>query len=513
MMDAKSAGELGVDRRLYAVPSSYPFIIHHHSRKERGRRMAKYDVILTGGKALDPANDFEGIADVGIKAGAIERVAAEIDPYEGDEIIDASGKWVMPGQIDTHAHVAGLSRNWDPALGYAMLARAGTTTVLDMGGTGASLVDGIKRKGAGLNVAGLFALIPGATIPSNDPSSATARDIVDGALRQGCFGVKILGGYHPFTPETTSDIIHACNDRFAYVAFHIGTRESGSHMGGVREIPMLVGKGRLHVCHVNSYCRGVIDAADDECEEALGILDGMRGQLNSEAYHAVQNGTSGSCDADGKAQSNVLRNCLTMRGYAPTRGGMGRAILDGYASVIGQKGGHVVYLKGREALALYERENTQTGVSFPVNLPSSAFRLTTAKNAAGEFIVDAVSTDGGCHPRNVAIQSSMALVAFGALTPLEMATKLSLTPARMLGLANKGHFSEGADADITVIDPATNQPTMSLVAGKPIMVNGQVVGSGGKLLVAPPGERAARGSGLPYQVVDMAGTKLYEGRG
>ena len=116
------------------------------------------------------------------------------------------------------------------------------------------------------------------------------------------------------------------------------------------------------------------------------------------------------------------------------------------------------------------------GMSFPVNLPSSAFRLTTAKNDAGEFIVDAVSTDGGCHPRNVAIQSSMALVKFGALTPLEMARKLSLTPARMLGLPSKGHFSEGADADITVIDPRTNEPTMSFVAGKPIMIDGHVVG-------------------------------------
>ena len=152
-----------------------------------------------------------------------------------------------------------------------------------------------------------------------------------------------------------------------------------------------------------------------------------------------------------------------------------------------------MYLKGQEALALYEREKTHVGMSFPVNLPSSAFRLTTAKNEAGEFIVDAVSTDGGCHPRNVAIQSSMALVKFGALTPLEMATKLSLTPARMLGLPSKGHFSEGADADITVIDPQTNEPAMSFVAGKPIMIDGHVVGRGGTLLVTAQG---AAGGGV-----------------
>ena len=471
--------------------------------------MAKYDLILSGGTVLDPANGFADVADVGVKAGMIARIAPELDPFDGEEIIDVSGRWVMPGQIDTHAHVAGLARNWDPALGYAMLARAGTTTVLDMGGTGSSLVDGIKRRGAGLNVAGLYALIPGATMPTGEPSPVEARDIVAGALRQGCFGIKILGGYHPFSPQATSDVIHACNDQQAYVAFHIGTRESGSHLGGVREIPQLVGNGRLHVCHVNSYCRGVIEEADEECDEALAILENMSGQLNSEVYHAIQNGTSGSCDADGNVQANVPRNCLAMRGYTPTREGMGQAILDGYASVIGQRGGHVVYLKGKEALVLYESANTQVGMSFPVNLPSTAYKLTTAKNAQGEFIVNAVSTDGGCHPRNVAIQSSMALVKFNALTPLEMATKLSLTPARMLGLPNKGHFSEGADADITVINPETNEPAMSFVAGKPIMIDGHVVGSSGTLLVTAAGRRAADASGLPYQVVDMADSKLY----
>ena len=471
--------------------------------------MAKYDLILSGATVLDPANDFEGVADVGIKAGRIARVQPELDPFDGAEVLDLSGRWVMPGQIDTHAHTAGLSRNWDPALGYGMLARAGTTTVLDMGGTGPSLIGGIKRRGAGLNVAGLYALIPGATIPQGEPSMPDARDIVARALGQGCFGIKILGGYHPFSVETTADVVHACNDQRAYVAFHIGTRESGSHLGGVREIPAIVGKGRLHVCHVNSYCRGVIEDADDECDEALGILEAMRGQLNSEAYHAIQNGTSGSCDGEGYVMANVPRNCLAARGYSPTREGMAQAILDGYAAVISQRGGDVVYLKGKEALALYERENTHVGMSFPVNLPSSAFKLTTAKNDAGEFIVDAVSTDGGCHPRNVAIQSSMALVKFGALTPLEMATKLSLTPAHMLGLPNKGHLSEGADADITVIDPQTNEPTMAFVAGKPIMIDGEVVGSGGTLLVTQAGRRTAQASGLPYQVVDMAHTKLY----
>ena len=163
--------------------------------------MAKYDLVLKGGTVLDPANGFEAVSDVGISAGLIDRVEPELDPAEADDLIDVTGKWVMPGQIDTHAHVAGISENWDPALGYAMLARAGTTTLLDLAGTGPNLIDGIKRRGAGLNVAGLFVMAPGATIDDEDPSPSALSDIVTDAMRQGCIGVKLIGGYQPLLPR------------------------------------------------------------------------------------------------------------------------------------------------------------------------------------------------------------------------------------------------------------------------------------------------------------------------
>ena len=473
--------------------------------------MARYDLLLRGGTVLDPKNDFEGLADLAMKHGAIDRVEAEIDPGSADEVVDVSGMWVMPGQIDTHAHVAGLSRNWDPALGYRMLARAGTTTVMDMGGTGPSLIDGIKRRGAGLNVAGNFALIPGLTIPSGRLSASAIRDIVTDALRQGCLGLKILGGYHPFSPEDSASIIAESNAQLAYIAFHLGTTETGSQLDGLREVPDLVGKGRLHVCHVNSYCRGLIDDPAAECVEALDILHGMREQLNSEVYHAVQNGTSGRCDEQGNVIADVPRNCLRLRGYETTRDGLRQAITDGYGAVVAQSEGEIYYSRRQEALRLFDESDSNVGMSFPVNLPSSAFALTTARDADGQFTVDAVSTDGGSHPRNVAIQSTMALVEFGALTPLEMADKLSLTPARMMGLLDKGHFTPGADADVTVVDPDRNAPVMSFVAGSMIMSQGRSIAAGGTLLVTAGGESAVSNAGLRYQVVDLSESKLYEG--
>ena len=471
--------------------------------------MPTYDLMLTGGTVLDPKNNFDGRADVAVRHNRIDRVEPELDPDTAEQVVDVSGMWVMPGQIDTHAHVAGLSRNWDPALGYGMLARAGTTTVMDMGGTGPSLIDGIKRRGAGLNVAGNFALIPGMTVPNGRLAPAAARDVVRAALRQGCLGVKILGGYHPFTPDETASIIAESNAQLAYIAFHLGTTESGSQLEGLREVPDLVGDGRLHVCHVNSYCRGVVEDPAAECAEALRIIEGMRGQLNSEVYHAVQNGTSGRCDDKGNILADVPRNCLRLRGYEVNREGLRQAIVDGYGAVVAQARGEIYYARNDEALKLFDAAGSNVGMSFPVNLPSSAFTLTTSKSADDQFIVDAVSTDGGSHPRNVAIQSTMALVDFGAITPLEMADKLSWTPAQMMGLTQKGHLTPGADADITVLNPDRNAPEMSFVAGSMIMLHGQSIAAGGTLLVTPQGESTAAKSGIPYQVVDLSQSKLY----
>ena len=77
--------------------------------------MPEYDLILKGGTVLDPGNDFEDRADLAVSDGIVEVVETEIDPSRADEVVDVSGLWVMPGQIDTHAHVAGQFGSWDPA--------------------------------------------------------------------------------------------------------------------------------------------------------------------------------------------------------------------------------------------------------------------------------------------------------------------------------------------------------------------------------------------------------------
>jgi dihydroorotase-like cyclic amidohydrolase len=480
-----------------------------------------YDTVIKNGRVLDPANKTDAVCDIGINHGKIDAVGEGLETSAGGRAINAVGRWVMPGHIDTHAHVssAGDERNVDRALGLAMLAESGTTTCLDLLGTPESLSDGIRRLGSGINVAGVMALIPHLTIPQDDPPIAMMRDVVSDALSRGAVGVKMIGGYHPFTPESTAGVVEAANEQTAWVAFHLATKDSSSTLEGLREVPDLLGEGRLHVAHVNSYCRGMILSAEQECREAFDILDEVRGQVVTESYLAQMNGTNGLCDEDGNVVANVPQNCLTARGYPTTEAGMRQALLDGYGYAQTVRDGRVILVTGQEAVDIWEAANTAASLSFPVNPASSAFTLATEQyepedNGApddAEFRIDAVSTDGGAIPRNVAIERTMALVNFGALTALNAVRKLSYNPAIMMGLINKGHFTEGADADITVVDPDSGLATMSLVAGEVIMEDGKSVANGGAWIVTAHGEKAAQESGLKYEVVDLEASQLYRG--
>ena len=481
--------------------------------------MPTYDTVIKGGRVLDPANKTDAVLDVGINHGRIDLMGEGLKASAGGRTINAAGRWIIPGHIDTHAHVssAGEEANVDRALGLAMLAESGTTTCLDLLGTPESLSDGIRRLGAGINVAGVMALIPHLTIPKDDPPIAMMRDVVSDALTRGAVGVKMIGGYHPFTPESTAGVIEASNEQMAWVAFHLATKDSSSTLEGLREVPDLLGDGRLHVAHVNSYCRGMILTAEQECREAFDILESIRGQVITEAYLAQMNGTNGLCDEDGNIVANVPQNCLNARGYPTTEVGMRQALLDGYGYAQTVRDGRVVLVTGQEAVDIWEAANTAASLSFPVNPASSAFTLATEQYEPSdngspedaEFRIDAVSTDGGAIPRNVAIERTIALVNFGALTPLNAVRKLSYNPSRMLGLLNKGHFSEGADADITIIDPDSGLATMSLVAGEVIMKNGKSIASGGAWIVTEAGEEAAKSSGLKYDLVDLEVSQLY----
>ena len=64
-----------------------------------------YDLLVRGGHVIDPSQQLNGVMDVAVKDGKIAAVQADINPSLAAKTIDARGQLVLPGLIDTHAHV------------------------------------------------------------------------------------------------------------------------------------------------------------------------------------------------------------------------------------------------------------------------------------------------------------------------------------------------------------------------------------------------------------------------
>jgi len=103
----------------------------------------KMDLLIKGGRVIDPKNGIDAVMDVAIADGKIARVAAGIPTADARTVVDATGLYVTPGLIDLHVHVFhGTEPNSDYSNGFSALApdgftfRNGVTTVVDVGGAG-----------------------------------------------------------------------------------------------------------------------------------------------------------------------------------------------------------------------------------------------------------------------------------------------------------------------------------------------------------------------------------------
>lgn len=103
-----------------------------------------YDLVLKGGRVLDPSSGLDGVLDVAVENGLIARIAPGIAADEAARVIQVGGKLVTPGLIDVHAHVfEGVNRTGvNPDLGGVY---AGVTTIVDAGSAGSATFGGWRH--------------------------------------------------------------------------------------------------------------------------------------------------------------------------------------------------------------------------------------------------------------------------------------------------------------------------------------------------------------------------------
>lgn len=91
-----------------------------------------FDLIVKNGKVVTSERVYE--ATVCVKEGKIEAIVAPDVPVEGSKVVDAEGRYIFPGAIDTHAHLNDPGYTWreDYEHGTAAAAVGGITTIIDM---------------------------------------------------------------------------------------------------------------------------------------------------------------------------------------------------------------------------------------------------------------------------------------------------------------------------------------------------------------------------------------------
>ncbi|MSO90182.1 MAG: amidohydrolase/deacetylase family metallohydrolase [Acetobacteraceae bacterium] len=101
-----------------------------------------FDLVLKGGRVIDPAQSLDGVMDVAFTDGRVAAVGPDLEPAQNSR--DCTGLVVTPGLIDLHAHVywGGTSLGVDPdnyARGSAI------TTLIDAGSAGPGNMHGFRR--------------------------------------------------------------------------------------------------------------------------------------------------------------------------------------------------------------------------------------------------------------------------------------------------------------------------------------------------------------------------------
>jgi dihydroorotase len=156
----------------------------------RGLFAAKYDLLITGGRVIDPSRRLDAVRDVAITGGRIAAVEPNLAAADAASTIDATGKLVVPGLIDIHTHVRSKEMP-------SICLSNGVTSLLDAGSQGVDKIDEViaAAKGAPnrvrilLNIARTGILPDGELMDISRVDVAAAQKVI-AANRDLIVGVK-----------------------------------------------------------------------------------------------------------------------------------------------------------------------------------------------------------------------------------------------------------------------------------------------------------------------------------
>src|SRR5580704_14067449 len=103
-----------------------------------------FDLILKGGRIIDPSQKLDQVGDVGFAGGKVAKIAPRLDPDATTDVRNVAGRIIVPGLVDLHTHVywGGTSLGIDAE---EFCRTSGVTTAIDTGSAGAGNFAGFRK--------------------------------------------------------------------------------------------------------------------------------------------------------------------------------------------------------------------------------------------------------------------------------------------------------------------------------------------------------------------------------
>jgi N-acyl-D-aspartate/D-glutamate deacylase len=501
----------------------------------------RYDVLITGGTIIDGSGQagFEG--DVAIRDGRIAAVG-EIPSARADKMVDARGKYVVPGFIDLHTHGDRGILDEEGRKAQNYITQGVTTIVTGNCGGGtfdvAQFYATMEEQGIGTNIVHLVghgtvrsAVMQDAARAPTDEEMEKMKALVDQAMQGGAAGMSTGLFYTPGSFAETDEVVELCKvvgQHGGIYASHI--RDESNYTTGLQaSITEAIEIGEkagvpVQISHIKGLGKPVWGQAGAVAEiiEAAQAR-GVKVLADQYPYNASSTSLGAATlplwvQADGKVRERLADPSLTQRikkeiaANIERRGGAETLVISSFRQKPEYEGKSLL-----EISQILDKSTVDTAIELVLAGGPGVVSFNMS-DADVEFFMKKpyvmTGSDGGIvqfgrgvpHPRNYGAftKKIRTYVLDKKVLTMEQAIHAATgLAAEMLEFSDRGLLKEGYVADIVVFDPENirdkatfSEPHQYSEGIDFVLVNGAFAVDGGQFTGTLAGKPLRRNSGL-----------------